>query len=122
MKFLYNIGIRAYGLGIATAGLIGKQKAIQWLEGRRNWEAKLKKTIWDRPIWVHASSLGEFEQAKPLIEKIKAKDSKQQILVTFFSPSGYEPSKDYKLADGVFYLPLDTQKNATSFLNIVRQN
>lgn len=120
MKFLYNIGIRAYGLGVATAGLLGKQKAVQWLEGRRNWSEKLKEKNWNSPIWVHASSLGEFEQAKPLIEKIKAKDLKQQILVTFFSPSGYEPSKDYKLADGVFYLPLDTSKNAAFFLDIVR--
>jgi 3-deoxy-D-manno-octulosonic-acid transferase len=120
LKFLYNIGIRGYHLGIATAGLLGKDKAVKWLEGRRNWKSKLSEAKWQNPIWVHASSMGEFEQAKPLIEKIRSEHPKQQILVTFFSPSGYEMAKDYQLADEVIYLPLDTKKNARIFIETVQ--
>jgi 3-deoxy-D-manno-octulosonic-acid transferase len=120
LKFLYNIGIRGYHLGIATAGLLGKDKAVKWLEGRRNWKAKLNEAKWQNPIWVHASSMGEFEQAKPLIEKLRSEHSDQQILVTFFSPSGYEMAKDYELADTVIYLPLDTAKNAKFFIDTVQ--
>ncbi len=118
MKFLYNIGIRAYGLGVMTAGLLGNSKAIKWVEGRRNWKDQLKQIKWNQPVWIHASSLGEFEQAKPLIEKIK-KTTDEEIIVTFFSPSGYDYCKDYPHADGVFYIPLDTSRNAKSFLEIV---
>ena len=59
-------------------------------------------------IWIHAASVGEFEQARPLIEKLKANGEKRKIVVTFFSPSGYEARKNYELADGVYYLPLPT--------------
>lgn len=122
MKLLYNIGIRAYGLGVLTAGMLGSPKAIKWVEGRKDWYAVLKKANLRKGIWVHASSMGEFEMAKPLIEKIREdRDlTKKQIVVTFFSPSGYESGKNYPLADGVFYLPLDTKKNAKKFLNEVQ--
>jgi 3-deoxy-D-manno-octulosonic-acid transferase len=122
MGFLYNIGIRGYGLGVITAGLLGSNKAIKWLEGRKNWREKLQATKWDSPIWIHASSLGEYEQAKPLIELIKSDRSfkSKQIIVTFFSPSGYEYCKDFDILDGIFYLPLDTRKNAKHFLDIVK--
>lgn len=121
MKLLYNIGIRAYGLGVLTAGLLGSSKAIKWVEGRKNWFETLSKAKLDQVIWVHASSLGEFEMAKPLIEQIKEDNhlKGRQILVTFFSPSGYEMSNDYPLADGIFYLPIDTKKNAKKFLDCV---
>ena len=115
---LYNIGIRAYGLGVITAGLLGNQKAVKWAEGRRKWQEKLREKSWHAPLWIHASSLGEFEQAKPLIEKIK-KEIDKEVVVTFFSPSGYEYCKNYELADGVYYLPLDTGKNAREFISIV---
>ncbi len=122
MGFLYNIGIRGYGLGVITAGLLGSNKAIKWVEGRKNWREKLQATKWDKPIWIHASSLGEYEQAKPLIELIKSDRSlkSKQIIVTFFSPSGYEYCKDVDILDGIFYLPLDTRKNAKHFLDIVK--
>lgn len=122
MKPLYNIGIRAYGLGVLTAGLLGSSKAIKWVEGRKKWLKKLQNANLKNVIWIHASSMGEFEMAKPLIEKIKEDPefNKRQILVTFFSPSGYEMGKDYPLADGVFYLPLDTKKNAIKFLNCIQ--
>ncbi len=118
MKFLYNIGVRSYGLGVITAGLLGNSKAVKWVEGRRKWQEQLSSRTWHNPIWIHASSLGEFEQAKPLIERLKS-TTELEIIVTFFSPSGYEYCKDYKDADGVFYLPLDTKKNAREFLDIV---
>jgi 3-deoxy-D-manno-octulosonic-acid transferase len=118
MKFLYNIGIRSYGLGVITAGLLGNTKAVKWVEGRRKWQDQLNTIKWNNPIWIHASSLGEFEQAKPLIEKLHEQTS-HEIIVTFFSPSGYEYCKDYEHVKGVFYLPLDTKGNAREFLDIV---
>jgi 3-deoxy-D-manno-octulosonic-acid transferase len=122
MRFLYTIGIYLYKLGVIIAGLTGNSKAIKWLEGRRRWRRKLNRKKWDAPIWIHASSLGEFEQAKPLIEKIKHdKDlSEKQIIVTFFSPSGYLASRNYDTVTGSYYLPLDIPINVRSFLNIVK--
>ena len=74
----------------------------------------------DKVIWFHAASLGEFEQARPIIEEVKKKYSNFKIVVTFFSPSGYEIRKDYPIADWVFYLPPDSKQNADRFLSIVR--
>ena len=71
-------------------------------------------------IWIHAASVGEFEQARPLIEKLKAKGEKRKIVVTFFSPSGYEARKNYELADGVYYLPLPTRRNAKRFIKVLQ--
>lgn len=121
MKLLYNIGIRAYGLGVLTAGLLGSGKAIKWVEGRKNWEKQLSQQQLKGCIWIHASSLGEFEMAKPLIELIKSDVSfkGRKLLVTFFSPSGYEVSKGYPLADYVSYLPLDSANNARKFIDLI---
>lgn len=71
-------------------------------------------------IWIHAASVGEFEQARPLIERLKAKGEKRKIVVTFFSPSGYEARKNYELADGVYYLPLPTRRNAKRLIKILQ--
>lgn len=71
-------------------------------------------------VWVHVASLGEFEQGRPIIEKIKAERPEYKILLTFFSPSGYEIRKNYQGADYIFYLPIDTQSNAREFLDIVK--
>jgi 3-deoxy-D-manno-octulosonic-acid transferase len=71
-------------------------------------------------IWFHASSLGEFEQAKPIIAELKLRHPHVKIIVSFFSPSGYLPSKKYKLADAITYIPFDVLRNAGKFLNIVR--
>ena len=71
-------------------------------------------------IWIHAASVGEFEQARPLIEKLKANGEKRKIVVTFFSPSGYEARKNYELADGVYYLPLPTRRNAKRLIKILQ--
>jgi 3-deoxy-D-manno-octulosonic-acid transferase len=97
------------------------QKAKLWLKGRKNTFAYLKENISnsDRIIWIHAASLGEFEQGRPIIEAIKEKHKEYKILLTFFSPSGYEIRKNYNLADIICYLPIDTTKNAKQFVDIV---
>ena len=71
-------------------------------------------------VWIHAASVGEFEQARPLIERIKEKDERTKVVVTFFSPSGYEARKHYDLADGVFYLPFATRRKAKRFLDALQ--
>ena len=120
MKTIYNFAIRGYYLFVLLFS-IWNEKAANWINGRKNWEEKLKgKLESDRPvIWVHCSSLGEFEQGRPVIEKIKKETPNHQILLTFFSPSGYEVRKNYEAADAVMYLPLDTKKNAKKFIKLV---
>ena len=117
---LYNIGIQLYGKAVQIAAL-KNHKAKLLVEGRKNTFEYLEQKLSKREeiIWIHAPSLGEFEQARPLIEVIKNDFSSYKILVTFYSPSGYEVRKDYPLVDYVCYLPLDTQKNASRFLELV---
>lgn len=121
MKLLYNIGIGAYHLGIRLYSPFNG-KARKFLQGRQNWQEKLKAAInHDAPIlWFHCASLGEFEQGRSLIEAIKKKHPKYKVLLTFYSPSGYEVRKEYKHADWVFYLPTDGASNAKRFLEIVQ--
>lgn len=97
------------------------RKARLMTEGRKGLLENLKehRQPGDRYIWIHASSLGEFEQGRPLIEKIKSQHPEYKICLTFFSPSGYEVRKDYKLADIVTYMPYDTSKELKSFINIL---
>jgi 3-deoxy-D-manno-octulosonic-acid transferase len=118
---VYDLGIRLYGLGISGASLFNK-KAQQWVEGRKGWKENARKidAKKGKRIWVHCASLGEFEQARPLIEKIKAEVPNTVIILTFFSPSGYEIRKDYPVADLVLYLPLDTKGNAQEFLDLIK--
>ena len=123
MKAIYNIGIRSYSLGVKLAGVFGNSKAKKWNIGRKYWRKTIKNQLdnTERNIWIHATSLGEFEQVKPLIEKIKADNafSDYKIVVTFFSPSGYDYSKNYELADFKFYLPIDTKINAADFIELI---
>ncbi len=120
MKLFYSIGVRLYGLAIRFASLFSN-KAAKWVEGRRNLSTRLGNAIDPsrRWIWFHAASLGEFEQGRPLIEKIRRNHPDIAILLTFFSPSGYEVRKNYSAADAVFYMPLDTRGNARSFIESV---
>ena len=119
MKVLYGIFIRIYGLAIHIAAFFNP-KAKQWIEGRKNYFGKLNTVDFTGDwIWFHTASLGEYEQAKPVIAKLKKRNSNQKFIVTFFSPSGYEVRKNDPLADTVFYLPLDTKHNAQKFLEIV---
>lgn len=121
MRGLYTIGIWFYGLGIRIASLFN-EKAKQWVRGRKGIFAELEKTFDGKtyPIWVHCASLGEYEQAKPLIEKIKKEQPEIKILTTFFSPSGYVQAVKKPLADYNFYLPLDLPCNVRKFIDIVQ--
>lgn len=125
MRLIYNILIYIYGLFLRMAALFNA-KARQWVEGRRGLLGNLHAALTqvDREInpiiWFHVASLGEFEQGRPVMEAIKQRWPEKKILLTFFSPSGYEVRKDYDLADFVFYLPLDTPGNARKFVETVR--
>lgn len=119
MLWIYNIGIAGYGLLLKVVSLFNA-KAKLFIDGRKNIFSQLVQKINpnDKPIWFHFASLGEFEQGRPVLENLKSIHPDQKIIVTFFSPSGYEIRKNYALAN-VFYLPLDTAKNAKKFISIV---
>lgn len=121
MKFLYQISLFFYSLLVKIASLFN-HKAKLWVKGRKNTFAYLKTHLSpdDEICWFHCASLGEFEQGKPLMEKIKQTHPHKKILVTFFSPSGYEYRKNSPLADFVCYLPNDNAKNARKFIRLVR--
>lgn len=120
MKWLYDIGIFLYGMGIYICA-ISNEKAKSWKLGRKFIFAALRMQIkrHDKIIWVHCASYGEFEQGKPLIERIKRDMPEYKVLLTFFSPSGYKHFCNYEKADYIFYLPLDRPGNARRFLDIV---
>jgi 3-deoxy-D-manno-octulosonic-acid transferase len=120
-KLLYNLFLILYPIGIRIAAIVNP-KAKKWILGRKNIFAKIHtklKTENSKPIWMHCASLGEFEQGRPLLEELKNQDPKVKIVLTFFSPSGYEVMKDYTGADHVFYLPMDSRENAKNFLDAV---
>jgi len=119
MLWIYNIGIVMYGLIVKLTSLFN-EKAKLFVNGRKNIFENIaqKVNVKDRPIWFHFASLGEFEQGRPVLEKLKTENPSQKIVVTFFSPSGYEIRKNYTLAD-VFYLPLDTAANARRFIELI---
>lgn len=121
MQFLYNFSITLLNLAFNILALFNS-KAKKGLIGRKNWEEKLKNTItpdsdW---IWMHCSSLGEFEQGRPVFEALKQKYPNYKFALSFFSPSGYEIRKNYKEADLVFYLPFDTPSNAKKLAQILQ--
>ncbi|MER3499566.1 MAG: 3-deoxy-D-manno-octulosonic acid transferase [Chitinophagaceae bacterium] len=117
----YNIFLWLYKMGIYAASLWNK-KAAKWIAGRKNIFQKIENNInTDRPvIWFHCASLGEFEQGRPLMEKLRKEYSQHSIVLSFFSPSGYEVRKNYAGADYVFYLPYDSKKNAARLLNLLK--
>ncbi len=121
MKIPYLIGIKTYGLLIFLASFFNL-KAKKRFEGQRQVFSFLKKNVdgGAKYLWFHAASLGEFEQGRPIIEKLKTLHPEYKILLTFFSPSGYEVRKNYEGADLVCYLPLDTPSNVKRFLNLVK--
>lgn len=124
MRFLYSIGIWLYGQIVRVFAVLWRdQKAKLWVDGRKDLMKKIQSDLENENnpiIWFHSASLGEFEQGRPLIEKLKAEKPEYQILVTFFSPSGYEIRKNYPLADYVFYLPEDTPSSARQFVKLVQ--
>ncbi|MBC7696373.1 MAG: 3-deoxy-D-manno-octulosonic acid transferase [Burkholderiales bacterium] len=121
--FLYNLGIHAFQLGLRLASLFNP-KAKLWIDGRKNWEEQLRFKVnqsgLQNAVWFHCASLGEFEQGRPVIEKLKKEHPLQKIVLSFFSPSGYEIQKHYPFADLVTYLPADTSSNAKIFLEILK--
>lgn len=125
MSILYTLGIYLYLLFIRVAAIF-HPKAKLWWNGRKNWAENLslelssKKKAGQTLIWVHSASLGEFEQGRPLMEAIKKQHPEVFILLTFFSPSGYEIRKNYTHADLVCYLPADLPGNAHQFLTIAQ--
>ena len=120
MRVLYDLGIMLYYVGAWFASFFS-EKAKKFVEGRKGVFELLQKNFGadDSCLWVHAASLGEFEQGRPIIEKVRQLSPDLKILVTFFSPSGYEVRKNYDGADLVCYLPMDTSWNARKFLSVV---
>ncbi|RDC54874.1 3-deoxy-D-manno-octulosonic acid transferase [Pedobacter chinensis] len=119
MLLLYILGIRAYNLLILIFSPFNT-KAKLFINGRKNLFKHIKERVdaTKKHVWFHFASLGEFEQGRPVLEKLKALHPSKKIVVTFFSPSGYEIRKNYPLAD-VFYLPIDTADHAKRFLDLI---
>jgi 3-deoxy-D-manno-octulosonic-acid transferase len=115
MLLLYNIGIQLYFSIIWLVSWFNK-KADLWLSGRKNCDF----IRYSESIWFHFASLGEFEQGRPVLEGLRLLYPGSKIVITFFSPSGYEVRKDTPLADAVYYLPLDTPKNARKFIDAIQ--
>ena len=119
MLFLYNLVVSIAGFFLKIVALFSPKIKL-FVEGRKNvftiLEEKIKPA--DKTIWFHSASLGEYEQGLPVIEKIKEKHPSHKIIVTFFSPSGYEVRKNNTVADVTIYLPLDTKSNAKKFLKL----
>jgi len=120
MLFLYNLVIKFYCLVISIASW-ANPKAKLWVKGREGLLSQIAKKLDhnQKKIWFHFPSLGEFEQGRPVLERIRLKHPEKIIVVTFFSPSGYEVRENYPLADHIFYLPVDTSKNAREFIRLV---
>jgi len=121
MNFLYSILIWFANIGLKLVAPFN-QKIKLFVDGRNETFSKLESSIKkdDEVVWMHAASLGEFEQGRPIIEKLKENHPLKKLVVTFFSPSGYEIRKNYKVADVVCYLPLDSKKNMRRFVNLVK--
>lgn len=121
MKVFYDSAIFLYTWGIRLAALFSS-RAQRWTHGRKGIFRKVENSgiTGEKVVWFHAASLGEFEQGRPVIEAFRKKHPEYKILLTFFSPSGYEVRKDYKGADYIFYLPADTKRNALRFIRVVR--
>jgi 3-deoxy-D-manno-octulosonic-acid transferase len=118
MNFLYNILIFKATLLLQILAIFSKKLKL-FVDGRKQTFSKIEALKNENVIWFHAASLGEFEQARPIIEELKKNFNQYKILVTFFSPSGYEIRKNYNLADVICYLPLDSRSNARKFVEIV---
>lgn len=119
MKIIYNIALGAYRLLVNIASPFNP-KAAKMLVGRNAVWEKIKNKDFEGCYWFHAPSLGEFEQGRPVIEALKSIKPDIKIVVTFFSPSGYDIRKNYEKADLVCYLPFDSAKNAKKFIQYIK--
>ena len=121
--FLYNVFLFFLRAGIGIAAL-WNPKARLWIQGRRNWQQQIinwkKNNLLSQVVWMHCASLGEFEQGRPVIEKIKLQYPDCKIIISFFSPSGFQVRKNYPEADMVCYLPVDSKKNAALFIDTLK--
>ena len=120
MLFIYNLIVQIANFSLKIIAQFSPKIKL-FIDGRKPVFEILKSKIQanDQTIWFHAASLGEYEQGLPVIEKTKEKFPNHKIVVTFFSPSGYEVRKNNNVADVTVYLPLDTQKNARQFLKLL---
>jgi 3-deoxy-D-manno-octulosonic-acid transferase len=122
LVFLYDTALGLYGLLLRLAAPF-VPKASAWVAGRRGLLAHIRQTIGADPaprVWFHCASLGEFEQGRPLLEAYRRAHPEAKVVLTFFSPSGYEIRKNWPGADYIFYLPLDTRSHARAFLDAVQ--
>src|SRR5690606_2497810 len=120
MFFLYNLLVTFAGFALKIIALFSPKMKL-FVDGRKDVFVQLRQEISpnDKTIWFHAASLGEYEQGLPVMEKMKHKFPNHKIVLTFFSPSGYEVRKNNTAVDVTVYLPLDTKSNAQEFLKIV---
>ena len=118
--FFYTLGIRTYNLAARIIAPLNDKKK-KYTEGRKNLFEELSRHVNkdDKNVWFHVSSLGEFEQGRPVMERLRQLYPGYKIILTFFSPSGYDVRKNYNGADYVCYMPADTPNNAKKFLDIV---
>jgi 3-deoxy-D-manno-octulosonic-acid transferase len=122
LRFLYNIGIYLYPILIRLAAPFN-EKARLWIMGRKDLFAHIEKKLSSndkKTAWFHCASLGEFEQARPVMEAFRKKYTDYKIVLTFFSPSGFEIRKNYEGADYIFYLPSATASNARRFIALIK--
>lgn len=115
-NLLYRLFIYSYSVGVRLVAF-GSPKARQWIAGRKKFPFLPDNS--QKTIWMHCASLGEFEQGRPLLENIKIQFPRYKIVLTFFSPSGYEIMKDYNGADYIFYLPMDSKSNAKKMIDAI---
>jgi 3-deoxy-D-manno-octulosonic-acid transferase len=119
MRLLFTTGVHLFSLAVALAAFFNEKEYLL-LQGRKEIWHKLEGLKNESSVvWIHCASLGEFEQGRPVIEALKQRCPEKKILLTFFSPSGYEVRKNYDLADVVCYLPSDTKRNAQRLLNLI---
>src|SRR5690554_6066411 len=121
MRFLYQIGIQLAAFFLPLSGIFSSKMKL-FIEGRKQSFSILKNKIspTEKYIWLHVASLGEYEQGLPVMEAFKNKYPNYKIVLTFFSPSGYEIRKNNTIADITMYLPLDTKQNVKHFLDLVQ--
>ncbi len=120
MHFIYNIAIQTYRLLVAILSLYNRKAKLRYLGSKETFARLENLDLSSENIWIHSASLGEFEQGRPFIDKLREENPGCKIILSFFSPSGYEVRKNYKGVDIVCYLPMDSRKNAQRFLDIVK--
>jgi 3-deoxy-D-manno-octulosonic-acid transferase len=122
MRLLYQLGLGFYSLLLHLASFAGHRKASLWIDGRKGWKERIAKKFngIDSSIWIHCSSLGEYELSVPLIHALKKSNPNEVIFVSFFSPSGFEVKKNDALVFHVDYLPVDSPAHANTLIQLIK--